>query len=157
MSRMWWIILLVAAGVGLAVVIGVLGTRNEPSTSKAEEVSSLCASLKTLESSLQTLTGLSSSSSMTQFQADVTAVDTAWDQVKSDAQAVQDAPTGDLDSAWDSFTAAVKDVPNDASVSDAVSDITQSADQLVSAAESTAQQVNCSSPSTTSTTTTTTS
>ena len=63
MSRMWWIILFVAAGVGLAVVIGVLGTRNEPSTSKAQEVSSLCASLKTLESSLQALTGLSSSSS----------------------------------------------------------------------------------------------
>ena len=77
MSRMWWIIILVAAGVGLAVVIGVLGTRNEPSTSKSEEVSSLCASLKTLESSLQTLTGLSSSSSMTEFQADVNAVRTA--------------------------------------------------------------------------------
>ena len=30
MSRMWWIIILVAAGVGLAVAIGLLGTRNEP-------------------------------------------------------------------------------------------------------------------------------
>ena len=152
MSRMWWIILFVAAGVGLAVVIGVLGTRNEPSTSKAQEVSSLCASLKTLESSLQALTGLSSSSSMTEFQADVTVVDNAWDQVKTDAQAVQDAPTGDLDSAWDGFTAAVKDIPDSSSVSDAVSSVTQSADQLVSAAESTAQQVNCTSSSTTTTT-----
>jgi hypothetical protein len=154
MSRMWWIIILVAAGVGLAVVIGVLGTRNEPSASKAQEVSSLCASLDTLESSLKTLTGLSSSSSMTTFQADVTAVDTAWDQVKSDAQAVQNAPTGDLDSAWDSFTAAVKNVPSSSSVSDAVSSVTQSADQLVSAAKTTASEVNCSAPSSTTPTTT---
>ncbi len=159
MSRMWWIIILVAAGIGLAVAIGVLGTRNEPSssTTKADAVSSLCASLKTLESSLKTLTGLSSSSSMTEFQADVTAVDTAWNQVKTDAQAVQNAPTGDLDSAWNSFTASVKNVPSSSSVSDAVSSVTQSADQLVSAAESTAQQVNCTSATSTTTTPTTTS
>ena len=50
MSRMWWIIILVAAGVGLAVAIGVLGTRNEPSgPSKSEAVSNLCSSLRSLE------------------------------------------------------------------------------------------------------------
>ena len=155
MSRMWWIIILVAAGVGLAVVIGVLGQRNEES--KTEAASSLCSSLKSLEGSLQALTGLSSSSSKAEYQADLTAVQNDWNQVKSDAQAVQNAPTGDLDSAWDSFSSAVKNVPNDAPVQDAVSDITQSADQLVSTAESTAQQVNCSSSSATTTTTTTTS
>ena len=42
MSRMWWIIALVGAGVGLAVVIGVLGTRNEtqPETKAEEAVAS---------------------------------------------------------------------------------------------------------------------
>ena len=36
MSKTWWIILiLVAAGVGLAVLIGVLSTRNEPSKTEA--------------------------------------------------------------------------------------------------------------------------
>ena len=157
MRRMWWIIILVAAGVGLAVAIGILGTRNEPSTSKTEAVNSLCGSLQSLETSLKDLTGLSSSSSKAEYQADVTAVQTDWNQVKTDAQAVQNAPTGDLDSAWDSFSSAVKGVPNDSSVSDAVSSITQSADQLVSAAQSTAAQVNCGSSSTTTTTTTTTS
>ena len=43
MSRIWWIVILVAAGVGLAVVIGVLGTRNEPS--KTDAVTNLCDSL----------------------------------------------------------------------------------------------------------------
>ena len=142
MSRMWWIIILVAAGVGLAIAIGVLGTRNEES--KTEAVSSLCTSLKSLETSVNNLTSLPSSASKTDYENDITAVQDDWSQVKSDAQAVQDAPTGDLDSAWDSFTPAVKDVPNDASVSDAVNDISQSAQTLASTAQSTASQVNCS-------------
>src|SRR5262245_45775286 len=109
MSRMWWIIILVAAGVGIAVVIGVIGQRNETSSAtKSQEVSSLCASLKSLETSLKNLTSLSSSSSKSDFDADVTAVQDDWNQVKADAQDVQDAPTGDLDSAWDSFSSAVK-------------------------------------------------
>ena len=151
MSRIWWIVILVAAGVGLAVVIGVLGTRNEPS--KTDAVTNLCDSLGSLETSVKNLTGLTSSSSKAEYQNDVTAVQDDWNQVKSDAQAVQDAPTGDLDSAWSSFESALKDVPNDASVQDAVSDVTQSADQLVSAAQTTASQVNCS-PGSSSTTTT---
>ena len=63
--------------------------------------------------------------------------------MKSDAQSVQDAPTGQLDSAWSDFESAVKAVPSDASVSDALDSITQSAQQLVSAAKSTASEVEC--------------
>ena len=144
MSRTWWIILgLVAAGVVLAVVIGVVSTRNEPT--KSESVSSLCSSLSSLESSITSLTSLdTSTATKTDYQTDVTAVQDDWNQVKSDAQDVQDASTGDLDSAWNSFESAVKDVPSDASVSDAVNDVTQSAEQLKSAAQSTAASVNCS-------------
>ena len=94
MSRMTWIIVLVACGVGLAVLVGVLGTRHEPSTSKTEAVSSLCSSLKTLDSSVKTLTGIdTSTATMTEFNSDVTAVQNAWNQVTTDAQAVQNAPT----------------------------------------------------------------
>jgi len=156
MSRMWWIIILVAAGVGIAVVIGILGSRNESSgPSKTEAVNSLCASLKSLETSVKSLTSLPSSASKGDYQNDITAVQNDWNQVKSDAQAVQNAPTGDLDNAWNSFSSAVKNVPNDASVQDAVKDVTQSAEQLASTAQSTAAQVNCSAPSTTTTTNTT--
>ena len=35
MSKMTWIIVLVVVGIALAVVVGVLGTRNEPSTSSS--------------------------------------------------------------------------------------------------------------------------
>jgi hypothetical protein len=145
MSRMWWIIILVAVGIGLAVVLGILGTRNEES--KTDAVSALCSSLKALDTSVTNLTNLPSTATKSDYQNDVNAVQSDWSTVKTDAQAVQDAPTGDLDSAWDSFTSALKNVPSDASVQDAVSDISQSAQGLVSAAQSTASQINCSSSS----------
>jgi hypothetical protein len=144
MSRLWWIILLVAAGVGLAVVIGVLGNRGDDDETKSEAASSLCGSLTTLESSIQALLNIdTSTATKSEFQSDVDAVESAWDQVKTDAQDVQDADTGDLDSAWDSFESAVKDVPSDSSVSDAESAVSQSAADLESAAKSTASSVNC--------------
>ena len=142
MSRMWWFIVLAAVGVGFVVLVGVLGSRNRES--KTEAVSNLCGSLDDLEASVKDLTSLSSSASKDEYQSDVDAVQSGWDQVKADAQDVQDASTGELDSAWDDFSAAVKNVPDDASVSDAVDDISQSAQALGSAAQSTASQVNCS-------------
>ena len=150
MTRIWWIVILVAAGVGLAILIGVLGTRNDGET-KSEAVSALCGSLTTLESSLKTLTSIDTSTATKgEFDSDVTAVQNAWEEVKSDAQDVQSASTGDLDSAWDSFESTVKNIPDDSSVKDAVNDITQSAGQLVSAAQTTAYDVDCSSSSTSS-------
>jgi hypothetical protein len=107
-SRRGWTILIVAGIVG-AVASGIVAVTKDEET-KPEAVSSLCASLQTLESSVQSLTGLSSSASKEEYQADVTAVQNAWDQVKTDAQDVQNASTGDLDSAWDDFESAVEDV-----------------------------------------------
>ena len=142
MSRTRWILLLVVSGVVLVILIGVLSTRNEPS--KTEATSSLCTSLTSLESSVKSLTSLDpSTASKSEYQSDVSAVESDWNQVKSDAHDVQNAPTGDLDSAWDSFESAVKNVPNDASVSDALNDVSQSAEQLASTAQSTASSVNC--------------
>jgi predicted Zn-dependent protease len=149
MSRRAWFIVLAAVGVAFLILVGVLSNQNQPT--KAEAANSLCSSLLGLQSSVKQLTSLPSTATKSDYQADVTAVQDSWSQVKSDAQAVQNAPTGDLDSAWDNFSSTLKNVPNDASVSDAVNDITQSAQQLVSAAESTASQVNCTTGSTTTT------
>jgi hypothetical protein len=143
MTRTRWILVLVGAGVALAILIGVLGTRNQPS--KAEAASTLCASVKTLQSSVKSLTSLDpSTASKSQYQSDVSAVQSDWNQVKTDFQDVQNASSGELDSAWDSFSSAVKNVPNDASVSDALNDISQSAQGLVSAAQSTESSLSCS-------------
>jgi len=143
MSRMWWIIIGVGVGVAAAIAIGVLGTRNEPS--KSDAVSTLCGSLKNLEDSVKALTGLDpSTATTTEYQTDVQTVQADWSTVKTDAQNVQNAPMGSLDSAWDSFDSSVKNVPNDASVSDALNSITASAQALVSAAGSAAASLSCS-------------
>jgi len=52
---------------------------------------------------------------------------------------------GTLDSAWDSFTSAVDDVPDDASVSDALDDVSQAAQSLLSTTKSTITGPDCSS------------
>ncbi len=142
MARFWWFVILGAVGVGFIILVGVLSNQNDET--KSEATSTLCGSLKTLETSIETLVNIdTSTATKSEFQSDVDAVQTAWDQVKTDAQDVQDASTGDLDSAWDDFESAVKDVPNDASVQDAVNDVTQSADELESTAKSTASSINC--------------
>jgi hypothetical protein len=79
MSRKAWIVVLIAGGVGLAILIGVLGTRNEPSTTKAQAVTSLCGSLSGLQSSLKTLTSLDpSTATKDELNTDVTAVQNSW-------------------------------------------------------------------------------
>jgi hypothetical protein len=94
--------------------------------------------------SITTLTSLGPSTAMqSELQSDVDGVQTAWSQVQSDAQAVQSAPTGDLDSACDSFASAVKGIPDAGSVSNAVTSVTPAAQQLDSAAKSTAASVDC--------------
>jgi len=146
MSRTWWIIIGVAIAVGIAVLIGVLGTRNSNTPTKAESVTSLCSSLKGLQTSIKTLTGIdTSTATKSELENDVNGAKTSWEQVKSDAQAVQDAPTGELDSAWNDFTSAVKDIPNAGSASEAVDSVSQAAQELSSAAQSTASSINCSS------------
>jgi hypothetical protein len=147
MSRRNWIIVLVAAGIGLAVLIGVLGTRNEPSSSsqtKAQASSALCSTVKDLGTSIQTLVGLGTGAAKQDYQSDVTAVENAWSQVQSDYQALQQAEPGELENAWNDFENAVKSVPESDSVSDAVNSIKQSADALQSAAQSTASSLSCS-------------
>ena len=142
-----WILIGVAAGVGLAILIGVLGTRNEPSSSgetKAQATSGLCSSLKSLGTSIQSLVSLGTGASKSEYQADVTTIENDWSQVQSDYQALQEAEPGDLDNAWNDFESAVKAVPDSDSASDAVSSVTQSADALKSAAQSTASSLSCS-------------
>jgi hypothetical protein len=158
MSRRGWLIALLAGGVGLAVLIGVLGTRNDNSSAsptKAQATTSLCTSLTAFDGSLKTLTSLDpSTATKDELQTDVDAVQAAWTQVQNDFQAVQSAPSGELSSAWSGFESAVKDIPNAGSASDAATSVEQAAKQVQTAAESTAQQLSCGGTSASTTTTT---
>lgn len=143
MSRNRWILLLVAVGIAAAIVIGLLG--NLGGESQAEAQDDLCASLSTLESSVDDLTGMSpTSSSKSDYQTAVSAIDDDWDQVKSDASDLTGVTMSQLDDAWDAFTSSVDDVSDDASVSDALDTVASSAQTLASTVASTLSGPDCS-------------
>ena len=144
MTRKTWIIVLLACGVGLAILIGFLGDRGGESQADAQQ--SFCSSLSGLESSIESLTALSPTSASTDdYQSAVSNVESAWDTVRTDAGDLKDVSTSSLDSAWDSFKSAVDDVPDDASVSDALSEVSQAAQSLLSTTKSTLTGPDCSS------------
>jgi methyl-accepting chemotaxis protein len=104
---------------------------------------SFCSSLTTLESSLQALEALEpTAASKEDYDNAVSEVDDDWDQVKSDASDLADV-TSDLGSAWEDFTSALDNVPDDASVSDAVSGVASAAQTFGSTVQATLTGPDC--------------
>jgi hypothetical protein len=144
MGKKGIIILLIALGLGAAVVIGWLGE----SETRADK--QLCSSLESLQSSVTALKSIdASTASKSTFQSDVSAVQSAWSNVASDAKDVADIDMDSLDSAWSSFESAVKAVPDSDSVADAQSAISEATTNLETAVTSTIGQADCSISTTT--------
>jgi hypothetical protein len=143
MNRNRWIITLIAVGVGAAIVIGLLANRAGESQQTAQD--NFCSSLSALESSINSLEALDpTSASKEDYQNAVSGIESDWDQVKTDAQDLAQVDMSTLDSAWDDFKSSVDDVPDDASVSDALNDVSQSAQDLTSTVKSTLSGPDCS-------------
>jgi hypothetical protein len=138
-----WVIVLIVVGVGLAILIGALGTVGKETQAEAQQ--SLCSSLGSLDTSITNLTSLDPmTASQSEYQSAVSDIQDDWNQVKADASDLHSINTSTLQGAWNSFTQAVQGVPSDASVSTALQDVSQSADQLVTTVQSTATGLNCS-------------
>lgn len=138
-----WILVLVGAGVAAAVVIGLLGNRGGESQADARQ--SFCSSLSTLQGSITSLTSLSpTTASKSDYQSAVDEIQGDWDQVKTDASDLKDVTMSQLDDAWDTFESAVQGVPDDASVSDALSSVGTSAQSFASTVSSTLSGPDCS-------------
>lgn len=139
---MWFVVL---AAVGVAAIIAVAVLANQGGQSQSEARQSFCSSLTALKGSVSDLTGLSpTSASKSDYQSAVDAIQTDWDQVKTDASGLKDVTMSQLDSAWSSFESAVQGVPDDASVSDALDSVTSSAQSLASSVSSTLSGPDCS-------------
>ena len=138
------ITILVVVGAAAAILIG-LWAANRGGESQADAQQAFCSSLSSLDSSVEALTNLDpTSASQSDYQSAVSTIENDWDQVKSDASDLASSDVSTLDDAWDSFKSAVDDVPDDASVSDALSDVKSSADSLVSTTKSTLTGPDCS-------------
>ena len=148
MTRRGWIITLIAVGVGAAIVLGIIGRGKGGQESQAQAQQAFCSSLSALESSISSLQGLNpQTASTSDYQSAVNTVKSDWNTVKSDAQTLHNINMSELDSAWDSFTSAVDNVPSDASVSSALQSISQSATTLATDVKSTYDGMSCSSSS----------
>ena len=138
------ITILVVVGAAAAILIGIWAASRD-GESQADAQQAFCSSLSTLDSSVEALTNLEpTSASQSDYESAVSTIESDWDQVKTDASDLASIDMSTLDDAWDSFTTAVDDVPDDASVSDALSDVKSSADSLVSTTKSTLTGPDCS-------------
>jgi hypothetical protein len=143
MDRRLWLIGVAALGTAAIVLIALLNSGND--NSQADAQSAFCSSVSTLESSVSSLTALDpSSASKDDYQSAVSDIESDWDAVKSAASDLGEATTSELQGAWDTFKSAVDNVPNDASVSDALDDVKEAAQTLASTAKTTLSGPDCS-------------
>jgi hypothetical protein len=150
MSRNMWIIVgLVVAGVGAAVAIGFA------SRSQSVPEEEFCNSLASFQSSVNNLAAFDpSTAAQGQLQSDVSAVQSAWSNVRSSAQNLHNANTSSIQSAWNEFVQSVKSIPSSASASTAAGDVTNSVTALKSAINASIDSYSCTSSGSTTTTTT---
>jgi hypothetical protein len=146
MSRTW-IYVLIAAGVAAAIAIGLIGNHGRDSSrSAARAESSFCSDLSAYHSSIASLIALNpTSASQSDYEDALNEVESDWDAVRSSAADVASATRSELEDAWNTFESSVQDVPSDASVGEALSDIRSAADTLEASAQSAVSGPDCSS------------
>jgi hypothetical protein len=143
MNLKTWLIVLLAVGVGLAIVVGVLATTGKETQAEAQQ--NLCSSLNGLDTATTNLLGLDpKTASKDDYQSAVSDVENQWNDVKDDAGDLHNINQSMLQSAWNSFSQAVKAVPSSASVSEGLMGVSQAGTQLVNATKSTLNGLNCS-------------
>ena len=139
------VLILLIVGAAGAILLGIYAVSRDKN-SEANAQASFCSSVETMQSDVQALVALDpSTASKTDYQDDVNSIQSDWDNVKSDASNLASINMSTLDNAWDDFKSAVDDVPDDASVSDALSDVKTSAESLVSTTKSTLTGPDCTS------------
>ena len=129
---------LIIIGIAAAIGIGIFAVTREDSQADAQ--ASFCSSVEQLDSDVQALLA-----SQSDYQDAVDSIQSDWDQTKSDASDLAGVDMSTLDDAWDDFKSAVDDVPDDASVSDALNDVGTAARSFASTVKSTLDGPDCSS------------
>lgn len=133
------LIALVVIGVVVAVGIGLA------SNSQTVAERQFCDDLGDLQSALTSLTSLDpASASQGDFESDLNTVRNAWTNVKGEAQQLGEVNMNALDDAMDEFAQTAQSLPGNASVSDAEQAISESAQGVQSAVQSSKESYDCS-------------
>ncbi len=140
MGKKGWIILLVALGVGAALVIGYLGN----SQTRAEK--QLCTSLDSLQSDVTNLAAIDPSTYTSgTLQTGITTIQDQWKTTVSDAKDVADFDKDNIEDAWSTFQKTVTSIPSGSSPEEIQSTVTSAATTFESSIESTIGDLDCSS------------
>jgi hypothetical protein len=127
-------ILIVALALGLAAC---------SSTSTEEAAENLCSSLSTLEGSFSQVSSLGADSSVEDAQAAFDSVSGAWDDVKADAEVVNESAANQADDALESLKDALNDISSDSSITDAAAQALTAVQSFDAALQSIADSITC--------------
>jgi ABC-type glycerol-3-phosphate transport system substrate-binding protein len=127
-------ILLVAVALGVAAC---------SSTSTEEAAANLCSSLSSLEATSTQVSSLGADSSVDDAQAAYDSVAGAWDDVKADAEVVNESAAQEADDAIESLKDALNDVSGDSSIADAAAQALTALQAFGAALESIDDSITC--------------
>jgi hypothetical protein len=112
-----------AAAVAALVVIAVAASAACGGEDTAEATDDLCTSLTDFRSAVASLGALTADSTIEQWDDARSAVSSAWDDVQEQAGDVAEARFNDVETAYDDLDTAIEDVPDDATVEQAVQQV----------------------------------
>ena len=123
-----------------AVALGVAACS---STSTEEAAANLCSSLSSLEASFGQVSSLGADSSVDDAQAAYDSVAGAWDDVKADAEVVNESAAQEADDAIESLKDALNDISGDSSITDAAAQALTALQAFGAALQSIDDSITC--------------
>ena len=125
-SKFAAVLLLVLA---LAVVSAACG--EEETTEEAKQ--QLMTDLQAFETTVNAMASLSATSTVEEWKSAREDTQEAWDKVVTSAADVKEAEINNVQSAWDELAKAVDDLPDDATLQDALPQLTEELNSLKAA------------------------
>jgi ribosomal protein S12 methylthiotransferase accessory factor YcaO len=134
---------IIVSAVMLTLVVAACGGAATPSPQPAAE-QAVCEAVQTWSDEMRTLTSLDpATASAEDIQAQADVVSNAWDDVKTAMEGVTVADQAAIEAGWASLEAALKNVPTDVPIADAIAGIKSAAEPLKTAYKEMADGLGC--------------
>jgi len=133
---------LVVAG-SIALVVAGCGAAATP-TPQGDAEAAVCSAVQTWSDEMRALVGLDvSSASVEDVEAQRDVVTQAWADVKTALGGIEVADEAAVEAGWASLEAALKDIPTDVPIADAIAGVKAAAEPLKSAYKEMADGLGC--------------
>ena len=126
---------------GAAVLLLCAAGCTQPSPEEAE--AQLCADLSELDAAVQELESLDETASVGEVRAAEDNITQAWNNVRNSAQTVEEVNTDQLEAAYNDLDSAVQDLPDDITVSEAMTQLQPYIDSVKQAWVQVHTSANC--------------